>query len=278
MCLATILMQLLCYKKGIEFKETIFFTISLFLIIVLISVTEFFELSGRELGKFWEFVSYIFYLMLAITTPWNVHTERLVSKVAFRNRVIFIVSILAAINLIFSYFFHYERTAETMILIFMIASVVYSMLVITRSKPSLLVMHREKIEKRTSKILMFALPPYAILVIADYYYNFINGSLLDGSIVLPLIVTSLSLSKIIDDFKRLTLFRPDNSYHEETLASYKITSRESEVLELLIKGDSYKTIGEKLFISLPTVKTHVSNIYQKMNINNKVELINLLHK
>ena len=41
---------------------------------------------------------------------------------------------------------------------------------------------------------------------------------------------------------------------------------------------SYKEIAAALFISLPTAKTHVMNIYQKTGVNSKVELINLIIK
>ena len=58
---------------------------------------------------------------------------------------------------------------------------------------------------------------------------------------------------------------------------YAISPREKDVLDLLVKGKSYNQIGEELYISLPTVKTHISNIYRKFEVNNKVELINLLN-
>lgn len=41
---------------------------------------------------------------------------------------------------------------------------------------------------------------------------------------------------------------------------------------------SNQEIDDKLFISLPTVKTHIRNIYQKTNVRNKVGLLNLLKK
>ncbi|QXE18900.1 response regulator transcription factor [Clostridium sp. 001] len=43
-------------------------------------------------------------------------------------------------------------------------------------------------------------------------------------------------------------------------------------------GLSNKEIGNKLFISPNTVKNHVYNIYKKVNVKNKVELINLINR
>lgn len=63
---------------------------------------------------------------------------------------------------------------------------------------------------------------------------------------------------------------------EEKAASYEISKRELEVVELLLEGLKYKEISEKLFISLSTVKKHVTSVYRKTGTSNKVELISKL--
>ena len=45
---------------------------------------------------------------------------------------------------------------------------------------------------------------------------------------------------------------------------------------MLIKGFSYQEIADRLFISYRTVKSHVYNIYQKLRIGNKIELVQLI--
>ncbi|EET89477.1 transcriptional regulator, LuxR family [Clostridium carboxidivorans P7] len=57
-----------------------------------------------------------------------------------------------------------------------------------------------------------------------------------------------------------------------------LTNREKEIAGYICMGLSNKEIGEKLFISANTVKNHVYNIYKKVNVKNKVELINLINK
>jgi DNA-binding NarL/FixJ family response regulator len=54
----------------------------------------------------------------------------------------------------------------------------------------------------------------------------------------------------------------------------KLTEREIEITELLYQGDKYKTISEKLFISVDTVKYHVKNIFLKLQITSRSELPN----
>lgn len=59
------------------------------------------------------------------------------------------------------------------------------------------------------------------------------------------------------------------------LEKYNISKREREVLQLICEGKTNKQIEEHLYISLQTVKDHVSNIYRKTGVNNRVQLINL---
>lgn len=60
------------------------------------------------------------------------------------------------------------------------------------------------------------------------------------------------------------------------LADFKISKREEEVIRELCAGKSNKEIAQALFISLQTVKDHVYRVYQKTDVRNRVQLINLV--
>lgn len=47
---------------------------------------------------------------------------------------------------------------------------------------------------------------------------------------------------------------------------FELTKRELEILNLLVKGYSYKMIAEACFISYPTVNSHITNIYSKLKV------------
>lgn len=53
----------------------------------------------------------------------------------------------------------------------------------------------------------------------------------------------------------------------------RFTSRESEILALLTEGLNYVTIGERLFISLDTVRNHIRHIYEKLQVHSKAEAV-----
>jgi DNA-binding NarL/FixJ family response regulator len=70
--------------------------------------------------------------------------------------------------------------------------------------------------------------------------------------------------------------RPDESKVDSSEES--LSEREFEVLNLLVQGYDYKVIAEKLFLSAHTVRKHIANIYNKLQVKSKAQAINLAHK
>lgn len=57
-----------------------------------------------------------------------------------------------------------------------------------------------------------------------------------------------------------------------------LSDRELDILKELATGKSYKAIGEKLFISPFTVRKHVSNIYNKLHVDSRTQVISVAQK
>jgi DNA-binding CsgD family transcriptional regulator len=57
---------------------------------------------------------------------------------------------------------------------------------------------------------------------------------------------------------------------------YALSTRELEILLLLQDGRPYKLIGDKLHISQRTVSSHVGNMFEKVGVTNKMELVRKL--
>lgn len=57
-----------------------------------------------------------------------------------------------------------------------------------------------------------------------------------------------------------------------------LTKQEQNILELLLEDQSNKDIAETLFVSLSTVKTHVNNIYKKLNVQSREEVKSLFNR
>ncbi len=57
-----------------------------------------------------------------------------------------------------------------------------------------------------------------------------------------------------------------------------LTQRETEILKELASGGTYNAIGEKLFISPLTVRKHVANLYDKLHVSNRMQIVNIAQK
>jgi DNA-binding NarL/FixJ family response regulator len=57
----------------------------------------------------------------------------------------------------------------------------------------------------------------------------------------------------------------------------KLSRREQEILDLLSEGLRYKEIAGKLFLSVQTVRTHIRNIYEKLQVNSRTEALRKTH-
>lgn len=63
---------------------------------------------------------------------------------------------------------------------------------------------------------------------------------------------------------------------DEVFQHYNISPREQELIPLVLQGYTNQQIGETLYISLSTVKTHLRSIYSKFDVKNRYELIAFL--
>ncbi|MFT3979490.1 MAG: response regulator transcription factor [Ferruginibacter sp.] len=64
-----------------------------------------------------------------------------------------------------------------------------------------------------------------------------------------------------------------NTENKRKAEDFNLTARETEILSLLVQGLSYKMIAGRCNISLPTVNSHVQNIYQKLQVHSVVEAV-----
>ena len=73
--------------------------------------------------------------------------------------------------------------------------------------------------------------------------------------------------------KVLEYFHGVQKKTEASLDKNHLTQREKELLQLLVKGLSYKEIAAQCFITVQTLNSHIKNIYQKMQVHNQLEAV-----
>ena len=64
---------------------------------------------------------------------------------------------------------------------------------------------------------------------------------------------------------------------EKIKKKYHLSGRELDIIQNLCQGLSNRAIAEKLFVSEHTVKDHLKNIMEKMQVNSRNEILALLH-
>ncbi|MBN2545164.1 MAG: helix-turn-helix transcriptional regulator, partial [Spirochaetes bacterium] len=94
------------------------------------------------------------------------------------------------------------------------------------------------------------------------------------------IASKINLSILIDEYQDTTgylIIGRIIQNHSSFINKYKISKREFEIVKMLMSGLSNKNIANYLKISERTIKAHITNIYNKMGINSKMELFNIFN-
>ncbi|WP_426432122.1 response regulator transcription factor [Winogradskyella sp. HB-48] len=125
-------------------------------------------------------------------------------------------------------------------------------------------------------ILVFGLLILAILLLFQFSKYTITTGDVSTEIVVSVIALTFFFIGIFINKKSLHKKGSDlNEVDESRIKELEITAREYEVLQYISKGLSNKEIGEKLFLSESTIKTHVSNLLIKLNAKRRTQAIQI---
>ena len=83
----------------------------------------------------------------------------------------------------------------------------------------------------------------------------------------------LTKPKIETQIVEKTIFTENFILNEVELNKLGLSKRELEVLQLMSEGLSNQEIAEKLFVSLNTIKTHTSNLFEKLDVKRRTQAI-----
>jgi DNA-binding CsgD family transcriptional regulator len=277
-------------NKQKTLKYFIFLTLSLTLILLEQTITAYETVNLIENKILDIFIRYISYFSCGLMIYTLTKLIRILTNVITTKKgelLLILLSILPPITLILHYITNKQIIITAMSVLFY-GVILYNIFILVGNLDKI---HNFIIKSALKKFLvtsLLMLPilfldtfveklpvigeqfPYGLLSVLAFYITF-------SSISLYYIIKNYdTLHKKSDEIKEAYLKADLNDFSQKALNSHNITSREKEIISLLINGYSYKEISNELVISLPTVKTHVQNIYKKIGINNKIELINTI--
>lgn len=275
--LITIIIQLICYRKKMENLVTILFAASFLFLIVVLTAQGLGNMYSNRVGQILEPLLSWAMLFLGLTTALNIHQERIFGIRNPADKLVIGLFVMAGITVLILQLVGEIVMSQLIASVIMFAAIAWGMGLVLATKPAMSIHHRNQIERQTSWLFFGLVILLAGLYLAQEFFPQTGLRLPDGPYIVSLFFIFLCIGKILDDLKRLSLLSDQQPINPHMITNLGISPRETEVMDLLMKGSSYQQIADQLFISLPTVKTHVSNIYRKAGVSNKVGLINLIN-
>ncbi len=148
----------------------------------------------------------------------------------------------------------------------------------------IVVRHQKKVQdEKRKKVLQFTL-----LLVMGFLLRGVSLAFYEA---VPWVLASLILLYFISPLIPLWFIRqqsdrlfapvaaeqPNSDKKEHLYQKYRITPREREVIEQLCLGKTNQQIADTLFISLQTVKDHTHRIYNKVGINSRMKLVQMVN-
>jgi len=265
-----IFLEVICYSRKLETIETIFFTASLLLMVTAFTVRPIF-ITADQTDAGWVITLFPM-IVVGIATILNTLSERVHRLPTWVKPISIALASGLSLATIAAYVTNMPHLVEYVVPAFLAIAVVGSMILVQLSKPTRRIAHLEKSERIFSKAFLVAVP---LTLLSSFVFVELGYNLQLG-FTIPVLFSLLAANKIWDDLQRLSLVNPTIEPIEQHFKNFLLTEREKEIAIVLSKGHSYKKISEDLFISMPTVKTHASNIYKKCEVKNRAELMLLL--
>ena len=125
-------------------------------------------------------------------------------------------------------------------------------------------------------IFVFSALIIAILVLFQISkYSIISGGIKTELVITSIAIVAFFIGAVINKKAIKPSEETTSEINHQKIKELEITSREYEVLELIAKGFSNKEIAATLFLSESTIKTHVSNLLNKLNAKRRTQAIQI---
>ncbi len=113
----------------------------------------------------------------------------------------------------------------------------------------------------------FIQKPFSINELLQKVESVLSNNYRQKQLLLGNSIQSVANAEIIKSQRAMERF-------EQNFGLYNLTAREKDIIKLVREGKIYSDIAATFFIAEKTVKKHIENIFEKLEVSNKIELIN----
>ena len=285
-----IVIKTINYYKKLETIESIYFQISFLLLIISFTFSEYYYAVNSAKQNFnFDNIHTIFIeqfimfssVLLSYTIVLWIRSKKKIVKSPKMDKIFQLTFFILLTIFILSVIFYFNPIFNHSILIVLVASIIYTIVLSLKVPSKYDIALLNKLDKLFAIVTFIFLPSIVFIDMFYQEFSFIHFF----QRIIPHRFHTVSLYYpflcFFEILQSIVISRESSNsiitISKDFLKEYGISPRESEVLQLLIKGKSYQDIAKELFISLSTVKTHISKVYKKTSVVNKIELIYILN-
>ncbi len=255
--------------------------LSLWMIVLMLAIQRFFSLSGQEPGAFFSLAEGALNIagpcLLVYSMPVFAHSALASGPPRALKPALLGAVFLEALLGIYGMVFRVQAIYDYVLTPVLFMSVLYSLALILANWRGIALRGL----RTALKVFFFVTIPFGPVILVELYRSRIpflkdlDAFELFSTPLYFLVLNGLSVLFALTYFNRPAYFQ-GGRLTPAFLAEFALTKRESEIVEWLVQGKSYKEISEALFISFKTVDNHVQSIYQKTKVRSRIQLLNLV--
>ncbi len=141
--------------------------------------------------------------------------------------------------------------------------------------------HYERAVRFISALSLLLFPALLAIDFFRGFIPFIARAVPKGLHVLPVFYLLASIGALMGSAREILepgITIASAMPSEKFFKKYKLTKREAEIVPFVLEFLSYREIGERLYVSVGTVRTHLIHIYQKTGVRTRLQLLQKIQR
>lgn len=266
------------FSFGRKTEFLAFFMLTLSISITILSLILHFYQTLLNIEKYQIILNKILHCGMNLTIITGIYFNTTIIKTKLPKIILLLIIIL---TIFFAAFFIQTNIFDNTSITFNFQNIIYWLFIVFFVSGLLYIIINSRIVDKNKthkffKSMIFIVPFWAISATLDILQGANIISRFFNFSAVAYIFWNIFILRDLIFFLKTSLFNSINNKinlkENHKAKEYNLTKRETEIIELIFEGYKYKEISQNLFISPLTVKTHIQNIFNKLNVNSKDEI------